>query len=528
MDMEFILGKETGRKAVFAELAKHFMVRPGKPRRFMRTLFDTFDWRLYAAGQRVEEVCEGDSVRAEWLESASGKVLGSMNGPVGRTASDWQPPPMAGALARTIKMRALLPLVVLESTRWSADLLDGLEKTIVRVSVEFNKTGERGAKAVKLLPPVVRLSAVRGYSKALKEAAAVLAAMPGLARAEQSSLESVLSANGRRPLDYSSKINVKLVPEEPSEEVVRRILTRLVEIMAANHDGTVADIDSEFLHDFRVAVRRTRSLLGQMKAAIPAAIMQNFKPGFDWLGAVTGPTRDLDVYLLKFDDYTAPLGEAVRRDLAPLAKHILRRQRQEQQKLGSAISGKRYHRLIAAWERALRCPWSSDAEGFTGGDPAEAVAGQRILKIYKRALRQGGALTDDSPASAVHALRITCKKLRYMMEFFKSLYPSVEIDALTGALKELQDNLGDFQDYEVHRAELYKFAEEMTLLKTAGPRTLLAIGQLAESLAARQRSARAELGRRFAEFTAKKNTARFHTLFKTSERSMSDEGGGNL
>ncbi len=87
------------------------------------------------------------------------------------------------------------------------------------------------------------------------------------------------------------------------------------------------------------------------------------------------------------------------------------------------------------------------------------------LKILKRALRQGKALTDDSPASAVHELRITCKKLRYMMEFFKSLYPAAEIDELTGALKELQDNLGDFQDYEVHRVELYEFAEEMAAAK---------------------------------------------------------------
>ena len=115
-----------------------------------------------------------------------------------------------------------------------------------------------------------------------------------------------------------------------------------------------------------------------------------------------------------------------------------------------------------------------------------------------------------------------------MMEFFKSLYPASDIDDLTGALKQLQDMLGDFQDYEVHRAELYKFAGEMAEQKTAGPRTLLAIGQLAESLAARQRSARAELGRRFAEFAAKKNSNRFRALFGPSERNTPDEGGSNL
>ena len=523
-----MLEGQAGSKAVFAELATRFTVRPGKQLRITRTLFDTFDWRLYAAGQRVEEVREGESVHAEWLENVSGNVLGSVNGPAGRMARDWQPAPLAEALARTIKMRALLPLAKIDMTRWPADLLDEREKTVVRVAVEISTTGAVGAKAGTALPPVVLLSAVRGYHKSFEQAIAVLAGITGLTRAQHSALNQVLSINSRTPLDYSSKINVKLAPGIPCEKAVRKVLARLVEIIAANHDGTVADVDTEFLHDFRVAVRRTRSMLGQMKASIPAAILKQFRPEFDWLGAVTGPTRDLDVYILKFDDYVAPLDETVRRDLAPLRKHILRRQHQEQLNLSHAISAKRYQALIFDWKKALFSAWKSGSKSWRGSDPAEAVAGQRILKILKGALRQGKALTDDSPASAIHELRITCKKLRYMMEFFKSLYPAAAIDELAGALKELQDSLGDFQDYEVHRAELCKFAEEMTVLKTARPRTLLAIGQMAESLAERQRLSRADLGRRFAEFAAKKNTARFRALFKPYERSSPDEGSCNL
>jgi len=527
--MKFLLEGQADRNTIFAALAQCFTVRPGKPRTIERTFFDTFDWRLYAAGQRAEEVRDAESVQAEWMENASGNVLGRMNGPMGRMARDWHPAPLAEALARIIKMRALLPLAKITTTRWPADLLDVREKTVVRVSIEISTTGSISPEAAgKAMPPAVVLSAVRGYHTAFEKAIAVLAGMPGLTGAQHSTLDQVLAIDGRTPLDYSSKINVRLLHGVPCEEAVRTVLARLVEIMAANHNGTVAHVDTEFLHDFRVAVRRTRSMLGQMKAAIPAATLKQFRPEFDWLGAVTGPTRDLDVYVLKFDDYSAPLNEAVRRDLAPLRKHILRRQHQEQRNLSRAISAKRYQALIADWEKALCSSWKSGAQSWRGGDPAETVAGQRILKILKRALRQGKALTDDSPASAVHELRITCKKLRYMMEFFKSLYPAVEIDELTGALKELQDNLGDFQDYEVHRTELYRFAEEMAAHKTARPQTLLAIGQLAESLAVRQRLARADLGRRFAGFAAKNNIARFRTLFKTSASSTPDEGDCNL
>ena len=44
----------------------------------------------------------------------------------------------------------------------------------------------------------------------------------------------------------------------------------LLDIMVANEPGMRADLDTEFLHDYRVSLRRTRSLLGQIKNVFPA------------------------------------------------------------------------------------------------------------------------------------------------------------------------------------------------------------------------------------------------------------------
>jgi len=522
--MEFIVSGKTGRKAVFAELARHFALRPGRPVRAVRTLFDTFDFRLYAAGQRIEEVREAERLSARWLDNASGRVLAACEGRVPHLALDWQPP-AAAALGRIIKMRALLPAAVLDTASWPADVLDGRDKTVLRIVFETARTGLRRTVA---LPAVVRLLPVRGYPAALKQAAAVLAAMPGIARAGNSALERALALQGRAPGEYSSKIDVRLSAAAPAEEAVRAVLARLLETMAANHYGTAADIDTEFLHDFRVAVRRTRSMLGQMKAAVPAPVLQQFRPEFGWLGAVTGPTRDLDVYLLKFDGYSAHLDESVRRDLAPLRRHIVRQQRRQQRALARAITSGRYGSLVESWQQALQAPWCSKVEGFCGAHSARALAGGRIVKLFNRALRQGAALSPEAPAADVHSLRITCKKLRYMLEFFKSLYPPDEIEALTGPLKQLQDVLGDFQDYEVHRAALYVFAEEMAKLRRAGPRTLLAMGRLAESLAARQAEVRAHLGSLFKAFAGQNTHARLHDLFTPPDEASADEGSGSL
>jgi CHAD domain-containing protein len=421
-------------------------------------------------------------------------------------------------------MRALLPLVDLETVWWPADILGEHQKTVLRVSVERSRVFKTGLRGGIALPVVVRLGPVRGHHKILKRAAAVLEAVPGVVRDECGMLESALSINGRTPLDYSSRIGVNLMQAVSAEQAVRTVLYRLLETMVSNHYGTAADIDTEFLHDFRVAVRRTRSMLGQMKTAIPPAILDSFRPEFDWLGAVTGPTRDLDVYILKFDDYAAPLDESVREELVPLRRHIVRRQRQEQLKMARAITSKRYYSLVENWRQALGETWRSEADGFRGCDTAQAVAGRQILKLFNRALSQGAALSAEAPAQAVHVLRITCKKLRYMMTFFKSLYPAAEIDAMTSPLKQLQDVLGDFQDYEVHRAELYAFAEEIAGRRFAGhPRTLVAMGRLAESLAERQAATRKDLGSLFGKFAAKRNTVRFRAFFKPPDGHAEDE-----
>ena len=68
--------------------------------------------------------------------------------------------------------------------------------------------------------------------------------------------------------------------------------------MRANLPGLLDDVDTEFLHDFRVAVRQTRSTLKLGRAALPEVMRSRWEPEFKWLGDVTTQVRDLDVYEL--------------------------------------------------------------------------------------------------------------------------------------------------------------------------------------------------------------------------------------
>ena len=48
------------------------------------------------------------------------------------------------------------------------------------------------------------------------------------------------------------------------------VLRDLAGMVEANMPGTLADLDTEFLHDLRVAVRRSRSVLRELKGAFAA------------------------------------------------------------------------------------------------------------------------------------------------------------------------------------------------------------------------------------------------------------------
>lgn len=517
-------------KALSELFAGKFTVKAERERMAAQTLFDTFDWRLFAAGMSLREVREeGAPVFTEWREEVSDALLGRMEGGLSRKSA-----PAFGAgvnerLSQILKLRALMPVLTISATWRQLLLRDASGKTTVKLKIKHWSAGKPGSRKLLPLPPTLKLIPLKGYEKEAREARRLLEEKSKLTPAEHSTLALAFQAAGVKPLSYSSKVGAKLNEGMAAEEALRIILSRLAEIMTQNEDGVLKDIDTEFLHDFRVAVRRTRSALGQMKKAVPATVLKEFKAGFGWLGTVTGPTRDLDVYLLKLPGYAKALDPATVKNLEPLFRHIEVRRKGEQEKLKTALLGKRFKSLKKKWGTALGKTWNSSQEWYLGRLPAKEVADRRIFKLYKSIAKQGALLTPESAPEAVHRLRIAAKKLRYMIEFFSSLHPPEKVSEVVAKLKILQDTLGDFQDFEVHRLLLYRFAEELCAVKPPPPpMTFFAMGELAESIAGRQREARSALGAKLEEFTSQENSKLIKSVFGAAGSRLSNESSGNL
>ena len=168
--------------------------------------------------------------------------------------------------------------------------------------------------------------------------------------ASQSVFIAALTALGRHPADYTSGVDAEITASMPASVAVARLLLRLLDTLEQNVDGVLRDIDTEFLHDLRVAVRRTRSAIKLLGEVLPADLAGHYAAEFKWLGDLTTPTRDLDVHLLGFDAMTAQLVAASPADLEPFRAFLVRRRAREFRRLAAALRSAavpRHHRRLA-------------------------------------------------------------------------------------------------------------------------------------------------------------------------------------
>ncbi len=315
----------------------------------------------------------------------------------------------------------------------------------------------------------------------------------------------------------SSQPSHEFDPTQRADAATKAILRQLLDTLLANLDGVRSNEDPERLHDLRVATRRTRSALTQVKSVFPDELVEDFKTRFAWLQQVTSPLRDLDVYLLAFDDYQRCLPSPMRPHLEPLRLYLSSTYEEERRRLVAALDSDTFTQLVQDWRTFLDAPVPQETVAARGPRPVKEVADKRIWALARRVRREGRGIRPDSPPEDLHELRKSCKKLRYLMEFFQSLYPKAELRRSIKLLKRLLDELGGFQDLAVQVDHLTELAQGMRDEGRAATETLLAMGALIAHLLQRQQSARDDFDRVFAAFVDKGHQGSLRALFAAGD-----------
>jgi CHAD domain-containing protein len=473
----------------------------------VRTWFDTFDWRLYRrslflnGNETAWNLLQKDS----WEIHASHKNTG-INGPL--FAWDFPAGRIRSILEPVLEMRSLLPLVTNESSAIGLRILNSDDKTVALVRLEVHKIPDQ-----KTVLRTVQLQNVRGYEKEFRKLARFFNNY-GIREKTDVFYPFIrgVELGGRHPLDYSSKFAIILKPDLSASSAMIAIYRQLLEAMQRNEVGILQDFDSEFLHDFRVAIRRTRSGLGQVKKVLPQNIINQAKKDFSWLGSITGPTRDLDVYLLFEKNYRASLPAGLQTGLDIFFADIRERRAGERGQLVRQMQSGKYRRILDRWHDYLYAETDHEEAEFAGL-PVVDLAQDIISSRYSRIIKDGCAVTPSSPDKHLHRLRIQCKKLRYILEFFSSLFPQKDMKKVIKLLKRLQTNLGDHNDLSVQQDMLRKYQTSLKSGSKKNQDLAAALGGLLTNLYHQQQRVRREFAARFAEFSADENARLFKKLF---------------
>jgi CHAD domain-containing protein len=316
----------------------------------------------------------------------------------------------------------------------------------------------------------------------------------------------------------SAKVSVALAYGQRADAAAATVLRQLLDTVYANLEGALTGEDSEYLHQLRIAVRRSRTVQRQLAPVFPPLGLPGFRTEFRWLQRVTGEARDADVYVEEFESTRALLPESMRSDLDPLRPVLTHWRLAARGESGRALRSRRAAELMSDWDRLLESlpEWALD-DRPAAIEPIGRVAARRIWRVYRRVVKMGQAIEPDSPAHDYHELRKKGKELRYLLDLFGvALFPSDVVGPLIRSLKDLQDVLGRHQDREVQITLLRSLGAEVSTLR-GGPEALMAMGVLIDRLRADEALARTEFGECFAALAQPDQRHQVKSVFKPAD-----------
>lgn len=464
------------------------------------TALDNFDNQL---AQRNKVLLQ--SATEVYLLDGQGLLVFPMSQKtMGLFPQDITDPAMQTALSGLEELRRLVPVAEYTLEHCEARLLDDNQKTCARLQLL------RVESATGVHATWIELSPLRGYEKAFK---LIRQQLLELGANEDAEPLQLLQQLGYSDSGYSSNPPIELTSDLTALVAARRIVSTYITVARQNEAGVIDDLDTEFLHDYRVSLRRIRSLISLFKGVWAEPVELQLKQRFSALMKITNRLRDLDVYLLDQASYYTMLPAAMHPGVDDIFTFFQRERAQQSRQLATHLQSAAYKHEITRLQQLF----DNDEDGLAAGSRAEdnvlSYGCSLISKRYKKVCKIASKIDDSTPDDEVHQLRLQCKKLRYLLDFFKPLLDGKKVISLIKSLKSLQDNLGRFNDYSAQQLALQGFLDQqLDSGQEVSPKMIEAIGALVVLKHQMQLKERALIMGSFAAFNSDKTRSTINSL----------------
>lgn len=232
--------------------------------------------------------------------------------------------------------------------------------------------------------------------------------------------------------------------------------------------GLASGIEPEFNHQYRVTLRRIRTLCMLLHETIPRFELGILKPNLKLLMRQTNVLRDLDVFIIGRSAYFDMLPKRID-SLKKVFTHIEVMQSKEQLRVKQWLQSDGYHKTCVLLNNSLNRAAANDNELIHSS--TLHFSNNKVLGHFKKVIKASRQLSPNSPDEQVHNLRLKCKKLRYLLEYFSDLYTDERHKSNVKHLKYLQDSLGDFNDTSSQLA-FFKYLQESNIFSQEERKTV--------------------------------------------------------
>ena len=471
------------------------------------TFWDTFEWGVWFGGCLL--FSEGEEFRlCEKDEGWIGPELSreQIGGARPRFARDFKL--MRESLSRLLGLRGLTPLVSGTFRIRSAELRNESGKIICRL--DLGEMSQRRSREVLLR--YCRVLPLRGYEADAEPVAGVIVGI-GAEPACESPVELLFKNAGTPPREYTLRPAFGLAAESSARNALGGIVREMLALARSNEPGILRDIDTEFLHDYRICIRKIRSALGLIKEVYADEDIRRIRTALGDLARATNRLRDLDVYLLSREEYLSLLPP----DFQPALEEMFRDFECERsaalRKVSSHLRSPSRCLLIGALDGFFRED-ASHPPSAASERPIGLLVSQSIYKRFKKVRKIAGRIGPDTPDEGLHDLRIQCKKLRYLMEFFTELIPQDHSDAMEKPLRRLQSRLGEFNDSSVQETALLEYWKRKHSAIGGANGLALSLGGLVSILYYRRKQHRDKIQEAIATFRCTSTAELFKQTFQ--------------
>lgn len=410
---------------------------PPKRRRVYQTYFDTPECTLAELGIRVDEtrilrkttltVSDASEVGQKW---SAPTTPGSFD-----FATLIDTPELAEHLAELAP--ALIPLYTTDVSQriWSVRI----RSAQVDVTLEdgtLTTSGDASQRSMRICELELRL--VSGQPAALYGVARLLSRQLRLHPIRDSLAQRALSFKSEEsPRPVKAK-RIKVNPKHSVISIFKFVAEQCLDQLRANESGVFGPANIEFIHQARVGLRRLRTALRLFNTELPPGFSDKWSQAWRDVGEQLGNARNWDVFHTEIlPAIAADLGDHP--DLLHLIEFAQQKRSEAHAETQQWLRGRHYSlTMIAFYEALLTLPDHKN-------DRIENFADRALKRRHKRFCR-GAQIAHTLNGEERHEVRIDLKKLRYTLDFFESLYPQKQLQALLTGLAETQELLGHMND----------------------------------------------------------------------------------